>query len=212
MNIVLAMLVLLGRAAPGRRHPRLSRHAAGRRARIEADAPAAQGRRCSSATASCAWTTGRSTTWDEFLFAIAGKARREVDAADRTRRAAADRHVVPTAEGKYEIGDIGVLPNTHPHIRSVDRRRPGREGRPQGRRRHPARSTARQSASRASSPKLISKHEGREIAVRFARNGQTRDVRGHADQARTAKSGAIGIAHQRSVHARGAGRVRSAAR
>ena len=29
------------------------------------------------------------------------------------------RTVTPTAEGKYEIGEIGVLPNTHPHIRSV---------------------------------------------------------------------------------------------
>src|SRR5690606_32619183 len=46
-------------------------------------------------------------TWDEFLFAVAGKARREVtllverDGEHRTVT------VVPRAEGKYEIGDIG---------------------------------------------------------------------------------------------------------
>jgi regulator of sigma E protease len=59
-------------------------------------------------------------TWDDFFITIGGKARREVvlqiDRHGETR----SLPVVPTAEGKYEIGDIGVFPDTHPHVRSVN--------------------------------------------------------------------------------------------
>jgi regulator of sigma E protease len=60
------------------------------------------------------------STWDDLLVAIAGKARREVTLlvarADGTRSI----EVVPEAIGKYEVGDIGVYPNTHPHVRGVN--------------------------------------------------------------------------------------------
>ena len=50
--------------------------------------------------------------------AIGGKAPREVTLLVRSRRASAGAAGdVPTPQGKYEVGDIGVFPNTHPHVR-----------------------------------------------------------------------------------------------
>ena len=47
--------------------------------------------------------------------------------------------VVAAGQSRFEIGDIGVLPNVHPHLRVGQRRRAGRARRPEGRRRHPGR-------------------------------------------------------------------------
>lgn len=59
-------------------------------------------------------------TWDDLLFAVSGKARREVtllvDRAGESRPIS----VVPTAVGKYEVGDLGVFPLTHPRVRKVN--------------------------------------------------------------------------------------------
>jgi regulator of sigma E protease len=61
----------------------------------------------------------RVETWQDYYLAIGGKARREVtllvDRSGDTRTL----RVVPDAEGKYEIGDIGIYPTTHPRVRSV---------------------------------------------------------------------------------------------
>ena len=59
-------------------------------------------------------------TWDDFLMAVGGKARREVTLL--VERGAQRRAVpvVPAARGKYEIGDIGIYPATHPHVKSVN--------------------------------------------------------------------------------------------
>ena len=83
---------------------------------------------------------------------------------------------MPTAEGKYEVGDIGVFPTTHPHIRSVMSGDPAEKaGLKAG---DVILAINGETVSFAHQlPKLISKHEGREITVRISRNGQTRDVR-----------------------------------
>jgi regulator of sigma E protease len=58
-------------------------------------------------------------TWDDFLIDVGGKARREVTLQVSRAGQRFDLQVVPSAEGKYEIGDIGVMPETHPRVRSV---------------------------------------------------------------------------------------------
>jgi regulator of sigma E protease len=60
------------------------------------------------------------TTWDQLLVTIAGKARREVTLLVMRGGESRPIEVVPTAFGKYEVGDIGVYPNTHPHVRGVN--------------------------------------------------------------------------------------------
>ena len=130
-------------------------------------------------------------TWDDFLFAISGKARREVTLLVERNGQQTTRTVTPKAVGKYEIGEIGVLPNTHPHIRSVVAGEPASKA---GLKigdvilsvNGETVSFSRQIAE------LISKHEGREIAIRIARNGQEQDVR-LVPIKRTEKTWAIGI-------------------
>ncbi len=58
-------------------------------------------------------------TWDDFFIDVAGKARREVSLLVRRDQRTLDVQVVPQPQGQYEVGDIGVRPNTHPSIPSV---------------------------------------------------------------------------------------------
>ncbi len=65
---------------------------------------------------------GRSVnTWDQFLMAIGTKPNREVAIGLLRNGMELPRKVTPTVVGKsrFEIGDIGVLPDVHPHVRSV---------------------------------------------------------------------------------------------
>jgi regulator of sigma E protease len=122
---------------------------------------------------------------------VAGKARREVTLLVDRGGQRQSLTVVPTAEGKYEIGDIGVLPATHPHIRSVT---PGEPADKAGFKADDVIlavngetvSFARQLRE------LISKHEGRPIVIRFARNGQAQEVT-VAPVQRAPREWAIGI-------------------
>ena len=62
-------------------------------------------------------------TWEEFSIAIASRPNREVaigllrNGLDITRRVTP---VPAPGESRFEIGDIGVLPNVHPHVPSVN--------------------------------------------------------------------------------------------
>jgi regulator of sigma E protease len=58
-------------------------------------------------------------TWEQFLIAVGTRANRETpitmlrDGKDLTVT------VTPTPQTKYEVGDVGVLPDVHPHVQSV---------------------------------------------------------------------------------------------
>jgi regulator of sigma E protease len=115
---------------------------------------------------------GRATdTWDDLFLNVGGKARREIAVL-------IDRHgerlavpMVPTAEGKYEIGDIGVLPNTHPYIRSVNIGDPAEKAGLK-----PGDVVVRINQQDISSARQLSeeigKHQGQPIVIRVARNKQ----------------------------------------
>ncbi len=114
-------------------------------------------------------------TWEEFLYTIGGKARREVvllvDRGGRTERVT----VVPNAEGKYEIGDIGVLPATHPHIRSVVAGEPADKAGLKSGDVILAINGDTVSFSRQVS-ELISKRKGQPISIRYSREGGEGEV------------------------------------
>ena len=61
-------------------------------------------------------------TWEQFYMAVATRANRLVglgvirDGAERTVSVTP----VPTKESRFEIGDIGVLPDVHPHVPTVN--------------------------------------------------------------------------------------------
>lgn len=55
-------------------------------------------------------------TWEHFFLMISGKAKREVGLGVVRDGKALPITVVPEAQGKYELGDIGVGPMLHPEI------------------------------------------------------------------------------------------------
>lgn len=61
-------------------------------------------------------------TWEDFYISIGSKPGREVEVAYVRNGNTATTSVTPkTPEGsRFEYGDIGVLPDVHPHIRSVN--------------------------------------------------------------------------------------------
>ncbi|HEX7087247.1 MAG TPA: RIP metalloprotease RseP [Vicinamibacterales bacterium] len=116
-------------------------------------------------------------TWDDFLFAIAGKARREVTLLVDRNGEHRTITVVPRAEGKYEVGDIGVLPDTHPNIPSVNAGEPADvAGLKAG---DVILAVAGETVSFARQvSELIAEHGsgGREIVVRVLREGRELDI------------------------------------
>ena len=64
----------------------------------------------------------RVSTWDDFFIAIAPRANRELTLTVSHRGVEADKKVTPIVapeQSRFEIGDIGVLPNVHPRLTSI---------------------------------------------------------------------------------------------
>jgi regulator of sigma E protease len=67
-------------------------------------------------------------TWQQFFVAISGRANRETAVGLERDGEKIVRTVTPTIasdESRFEIGDIGVLPDVHPHIPAVNPGEPG---------------------------------------------------------------------------------------
>jgi regulator of sigma E protease len=67
-------------------------------------------------------------TWDQFLMAVGTKPNREVTIGLLRNGLEQTRTVTPTllpGQSRFEVGDIGVLPNVHPHLKSVTPNDPG---------------------------------------------------------------------------------------
>jgi regulator of sigma E protease len=61
--------------------------------------------------------------WEQFLLAIGTRPNRELTLELLHNGQAVTRNVTPTvppSQARFEVGDIGVLPNVHPHVRSVN--------------------------------------------------------------------------------------------
>jgi regulator of sigma E protease len=132
-------------------------------------------------------------TWEQFYMAIASRANREVplriqrDGQDLTINTTP---VVPPGQSRFEIGDIGVLPNVHPHIPTVN---PGeaadRAGVKPG---DVVLAVDGQTITfRAQLRDAIVKKPGQEITVSVLRNGQRLDLKAVPDK--RGENGWLGI-------------------
>ena len=65
--------------------------------------------------------------WDQFPMAIVGKAKRSVELGIVRQGKSVQVTVVPRAVGKYELGDIGVLPLIHPEVAELNPGEPAAE-------------------------------------------------------------------------------------
>ena len=66
-------------------------------------------------------------TWEAFGMAIVSKAKRNVAIGYIRDGRAGNVMVVPTAQGKYEMGDIGIQPRIHPEVDEVSPDQPAAE-------------------------------------------------------------------------------------
>ena len=70
----------------------------------------------------------RVDNWDQFLMAVGSKPNRETTVGLLRSGLEQTRTVTPTVmagQSRFEFGDIGVLPNVHPHLKSVTPNDPG---------------------------------------------------------------------------------------
>jgi regulator of sigma E protease len=58
-------------------------------------------------------------TWEQFLIAVGTRASRETEMVLLRDGKEFTVRLTPTPQTRYEVGDIGVLPNSHPHVGSI---------------------------------------------------------------------------------------------
>jgi regulator of sigma E protease len=58
-------------------------------------------------------------TWEDFYVAIGTRANRPVPITLLRDGQTLSRQVTPDASGQFDVGEIGVLPDIHPHVRTV---------------------------------------------------------------------------------------------
>jgi regulator of sigma E protease len=63
-------------------------------------------------------------TWEQFSLAIVSKAKREVSVGFVRNGQNNSLIVVPDAQGKFEMGDIGIQPQVHPEVLAVEPGKP----------------------------------------------------------------------------------------
>jgi regulator of sigma E protease len=69
----------------------------------------------------------RVETWEDFVVTIGTRANREVSIGLLRNGLDVTKTVTPVADdkGRFEQGDIGVLPNVHPHLAAISENEPG---------------------------------------------------------------------------------------
>jgi regulator of sigma E protease len=128
-------------------------------------------------------------TWEDLQAYIATKARREVTLLVERSGQSKTFEVVPTAD-KYEVGDIGVFPVTHPKVRSVT------PGDPADKAGIKANDIVVQVNDRPISyarqlSEEIGKHANDPIVIRILRDGRAQDI--HVTPMQRGALGVIGI-------------------
>jgi regulator of sigma E protease len=114
-------------------------------------------------------------TWEHFSIAIVPKAKRRVHLVIERNGQRLEPDVVPTAHGKFEIGDIGIVPVMHPQISTVNRDQPAQQaGLQPGDVIMAAGGERNVSYDRVL--ELIRSHEGKPLSLEVLRDGATRQI------------------------------------
>ncbi len=114
-------------------------------------------------------------TWEHFSIAIVPKAKRRVHLLIDRNGKQIEQDVVPTAQGKFEMGDIGILPVMRPQVTSVNHGDPAQEAGIQGGDVIVAVGGER-NISKDRVIELIKAHEGKPLTFEIDRDGATRQL------------------------------------
>jgi regulator of sigma E protease len=136
----------------------------------------------------------RVDTWEQFLIAIGTRPNRELTLDLLHEGQAVTRRVTPTVppgQSRFEVGDIGVLPNVHPHVRSVNAGEPADKA---GMKAGDVVAAVNGQAIIFSGQlrDAIAKHPDEQIEISLLRDGQPLTL--HATPARHGTQGLLGIA------------------
>jgi regulator of sigma E protease len=116
-------------------------------------------------------------TWEDFFVAVGTKPNREITVTVRRSGNELARQVtpVPPADSRYEIGDIGVWPDVHPHVPRVN---PGEPADRAGIK--PGDVIVAVNGERVTFPfqltGVIAKHPGETVTITVSRNGARQDI------------------------------------
>jgi regulator of sigma E protease len=114
-------------------------------------------------------------TWKEFYLTVATRARRPVRFVIDRGGTQIERTATPAVIDKYETGDVGVQPYTHPEITGVRANEPAAEAGLQ-----PGdvvlKAGAEAGVSRERLIELIKSHEGKPLPLQITRNGSPMSV------------------------------------
>jgi regulator of sigma E protease len=114
-------------------------------------------------------------TWDEFSMQIVSKAKRPVTLGIERQGKIVDVRVVPEALGKFEMGDVGILPIMHPEVQSVDPDKPAARAGLQPRDVVLA-AGGEPDVTRDRLIEIIKAHENKPLALEIRRNGGTQTL------------------------------------
>jgi regulator of sigma E protease len=132
-------------------------------------------------------------TWEQFYVAVGSRPNREVSVGLLRNGLEITRTVVPVppaGQNRFEVGDIGVLPSVHPHVRSVNGGEPAdKAGLKAGD--VVVRIDGRPITFASQLKDTISKHPEQPIAIEVLRNGTPLTIQ--ATPARRGDQGWLGI-------------------
>jgi regulator of sigma E protease len=114
-------------------------------------------------------------TWEQFQMEVVGKAKREVSLGLERAGRPVEVRMVPAAYGKYEFGDVGLIPVMHPQISALTRDSPAQAAGLQ-----PGdvvlAAAGEKGISRERLVELIKAHEGQPLPLEIKRDGSVQQV------------------------------------
>jgi regulator of sigma E protease len=114
-------------------------------------------------------------TWEQFQMEVVGKAKREVSLGLERAGRPVEVRMVPAAYGKYEFGDVGLMPVMHPQISALTRDSPAQAAGLQ-----PGdvvlAAAGEKGISRERLVELIKAHEGQPLPLEIKRDGSVQQV------------------------------------
>ncbi len=113
--------------------------------------------------------------WEDFWMLIAGKAKRNVAVLVERAGRPVTLQAVPAAQGKFELGDLGVLPVMHPEIVEIT---PGSPAQEAGLQRTDVilAAAGERDVTNTRLIELIKAHEGRPMTLEIKRAGQVQQI------------------------------------